>query len=174
MQLGQAWGSGVAALHRGDRPTAEKHYAFLRDKGVSVETAWESPYVPVWKGTLNAMLLADAGHREDALLAAKTAADYEASLPVDFGPPRAFKPARELEGEILLDLGRGEDALIAFEMALARTPNRILSLAGYARAAAAAGRMEIATNAYRELAKLLRGADAEMVEAREAGAFRAR
>ncbi len=171
MQLSQAWGSGVAALHRGDRPTAEKHYAFLRDNGGSAETAWESPYVPVWQGTLNAMLLADAGHREDALLAAKNAADYEASLPVDFGPPNAFKPARELEGEILLDLDRGADAMTAFEMALARTPNRILSLAGYARAAVAAGRMEIATNAYRRLAELLRGADAEMAEAREARAF---
>ncbi len=102
---------------------------------------------------------------------AQNAADYEASLPVDFGPPIAFKPARELEGEILLDLGRGEDALTAFEAALARTPNRILSLAGYARAAVAAGRMEIATNAYRRLAELLRGADVEMAEAREAGAF---
>lgn len=174
VQLSQAWGSGVAALHRGDRSTAEKHYAFLRDKGGSVETAWESPYVPVWQGTLNAMLLADAGHREDALLAAKTAADYEASLPVDYGPPRAFKPARELEGEMLLDLGRGEDALTAFEMALARTPNRILSLAGYARAAVAAGRPEIAADAYRRLAKLLQGADVETAEAREAGAFLAK
>ncbi len=171
VQLMQAWGSGVAALHRGDRPTAEKHYAFLRDKGGSVETAWESPYVPVWKGTLHALLLADAGDREGALLAAKNAADYEASLPVDFGPPIAFKPARELEGEILLDLGRGEDALTAFETALVRTPNRILGLVGYARAAVAAGRVEIATNAYRRLAELLRGADAEMAEAREAGAF---
>ena len=168
MQLGQAWGSGVAALHGGDRRKAEKHYAFLQDNGGSAETG---PYVPVWQGTFHAMLLADAGDREGALHAAKNAADYEASLPVDFGPPRAFKPARELEGEILLDLGRGEDALIAFEKALARTPNRILSLAGYARAAVAAGRMEIATNAYRRLAKLLRGADEEMAEGREARAF---
>ncbi len=171
MQLGQAWGSGVAALHRGDRRTAEKHYAFLRDNGGSAETAWESPYVSVWQGTLHAMLLADAGDREGALHAAKNAADYEASLPVDFGPPNAFKPARELEGEILLDLGRGEDAMIVFEMALARTPNRILSLAGYARAAVAAGRMEIAADAYRSLAELLQGADAGMAEAREARGY---
>lgn len=168
MQLGQAWGSGVAALHRGDRRTAEKHYAFVRDNGGNAET---DPYIPVWQGTLHAMLLADAGDREGALHAAKNAADYEASLPVDFGPPVAFKPARELEGEILLDLGRGEDAMTAFHMALARTPNRILSLAGYARAAVAAGRMDIATNAYRRLAELLRSADEEMAEAREARAF---
>ncbi len=108
------------------------------------------------------------------MLAAKTAADYEASLPVDFGPPRAFKPARELEGEMLLDLGRGEDALTAFEMALARTPNRILSLAGYARAAVAAGRTEIAADAYRQLAKLLEGADANVAEARDARVFLAK
>jgi len=170
-QLAQAWGSGVAAMHRGDRPTAEKHYAFLRDKGGSVDTAWESPYVPVWKGTLHALLLSDAGDHDGALLTAKNAADYEASLPVDFGPPVAFKPARELEGEILLDLGRGEDAMTAFHMALARTPNRILSLAGYARAAVAAGRMEIAANAYGRLAELLHGADAGMAEAREARAY---
>ncbi len=166
VQLAQAWGTGVAALHRGDRRAAEKRYAYLRDNGGST-----SSYAPVWQGTLNAMLLADAGHRQDALLAAKTAADYEASLPVDFGPPRAFKPARELEGEILLDLGRGEEALIAFEMALARTPNRILSLAGYARAAVAAGRTEIAADAYRQLAKLLESADANVAEAREAKVF---
>ena len=171
MQLGQAWGSGVAALHRGDRRTAEKHYAFLRDNGGSAETAWESPYVPVWQGTLHAMRLADAGDREGALRAAKNAADYEASLPVDFGPPVAFKPARELEGEILLDLGRAADAMAAFQMALARTPNRILSLAGYARAAVAAGRTEIATNAYHRLVMLLRDADAGMAEAREARAY---
>jgi predicted Zn-dependent protease len=90
---------------------------------------------------------------------------------VDFGPPNAFKPARELEGEILLDLGRGEEAMTVFEMALARTPNRILSLAGYARAAVVAGRMEIAADAYRSLAQLLQGADAEMAEAREARGY---
>lgn len=156
------------SLHRGDRRTAEKHYAFLRDNGGSAETG---PYIPVWQGTLHAMLLADAGDRESALHAVKNAADYEASLPVDFGPPIAFKPARELEGEILLDLGRGHDAMTVFEMVLARTPNRILSLAGYALAAVAVGRMEIATNAYRRLAELLRGADEKMAEAREARAF---
>ena len=170
-QLMQAWGSGVAALHRGDRSTAERHHAFLKDKGANAEDEWESPYVPVWQGTLKAMLLADAGDGNAALVAATKAADYEASLPVDFGPPIAFKPARELEGDILLAQGRAEEALTAFQMSLARTPNRILSLAGYARAAVAADRMDVATNAYRTLANLLTGADADLAEASEAKAF---
>jgi tetratricopeptide (TPR) repeat protein len=171
VQLMQAWGSGVAALQRGDRTTAEKHYSFIKEKAGSIEAGWESPYVPVWEGTLNALLLAEAGDAEGALLAAKGAADYEASLPVDFGPPIAFKPARELEGEILLAQGRAAEALKAFEMALARTPNRILSLAGYAQAVVAAGRKGDAATAYNELAELLAGADAEMPEAREANTF---
>ncbi len=59
----------------------------------------------------------------------------------------------------------------AFGVALARTPNRILSLAGYARAAVAARRKDIAADAYRSLAELLQGADARMAEAREARAY---
>jgi len=142
------------------------------DYGANAGATWESPYVPVWQGTLGAMLLADAGDGEGALRAAHEAAEYEASLPVDFGPPHAFKPARELEAELLLDQRRAEDAMRAFEMALARTPNRILSLAGYAGAAVAAGRTDLATQAYGKLAHLLRNADAGMKEGREAKAWR--
>jgi len=171
VQLMQAWGSGVAAVHRGDRSAAEQRYAFIKDNGGTVETEWESPYVPVWEGTLNAQLLAAAGDSGGALHAAAAAAEYEASLPVDFGPPIAFKPARELEGELLLEQGRAADAMAAFQMALARTPNRILSLAGYARAAVAAGNMDMAASAYATLAHLLATADGSMPEAREAREF---
>ena len=171
VRLMQAWGSGMAAVHRGDRSLAEKHHAFLLENGANAEAEWESPYVPVWQGTLEALLLADAGEGDSALSAAAKAAEYEASLPVDFGPPIAFKPARELEGEILLELGRAQDAMTAFEMALARTPNRVLSLAGYARAALAAEQLEVASEAYGVLADLLTLADDDMPEAREAQAF---
>ncbi len=171
VQLMQAWGTGVAALHRGDRQKAEARHAFLRTQGGAVETTWVGPYAPVWRGTLEAMLLADAGDDEAALRAARDAAEYEASLPVDFGPPIAFKPARELEGELLLAHGRAEDAVAVFRLALARTPNRVRSLAGYARAAVAAGRVEEAARAYGTLADLLGGADASLAEVREANDF---
>ncbi len=171
MQLMQSWGSGMSAVHRGDRATAEKHHAFLQDRGGSAETAWESPYVPVWQGTLDALLLMDAGQGQEALAAARKAADYEASLPVDFGPPIAFKPARELEGEILLDLDRASDAMAAFKLQLGRTPNRILTLAGYGRAAVAADEPAVALDTYRLLNELLANADADVPEAREARAY---
>jgi tetratricopeptide (TPR) repeat protein len=166
----QAWGSGIAALNRGDPETTETHHRFLLDNR-KVEQDWVSPYVPVWTGTLSALMHAHAGDTELALEAATAAAEYEASLPVDYGPPIAFKPARELEGEILLSLGRPDQAMSAFETQLGRTPNRILTVAGYARAAVAAGHNEVALGAYRVLSELLVNADGGMPEAAEARAF---
>jgi tetratricopeptide (TPR) repeat protein len=168
--LMQAWGSGIAALERGDREAAETHHRFLLDNG-GVEQDWVSPYIPVWTGTLSALMHAHAGEPELALEAATRAAEHEASLPVDFGPPIAFKPARELEGEILLHLHRPDQALGAFQTQLGRTPNRILTVAGYARAAVAAGRPEVARDAYRLLSELLMHADGDMPEAVEAKEF---
>lgn len=170
-RLAQAWGDGVAALLRGERAMAERHLTFLDERGGDVEPSYLSPYVPVWRGTLEALVHMDQGDGDIALEAAKRAADYEASLPVDFGPPNAFKPARELEGDLLLELGRPADALTAYGLALERTPNRMLALLGYARAAEAAGRTAVAADAYAALAELLSGADPDLSVAGEARAY---
>ena len=65
--------------------------------------------------------------------------------------PRPIKPAAELFGEILLELGRPREAAAAFEQALARWPNRSLALLGLARASAARGDRESARKHYRRL-----------------------
>jgi tetratricopeptide (TPR) repeat protein len=173
-QLIDAWGNGVAALMRGDRAAAETMHAFLLEKGEEVPRNYVTPYVPVWQGTLDAMLLADEGELDAAIAAARRAADHEASLPVDFGPPIALKPARELEGELLLESGRAAEAMSAFQRQLGRTPNRIVTLGGFARASVAAGRSDLAEGAYRSLAQLLSQADADQPELAEAHAFLSR
>ena len=173
-RLIDAWGNGVAALHRGERSAAEATYDFLMEKGDEAPRNFVTPYVPVWQGTLEAMLLADAGDLAAAIEAARRAADYEASLPIDFGPPIALKPARELEGELLLENGQAAEAMAAFQRQLGRTPNRIVTLGGFARAGVAAGRTDLAERAYRSLAELLSQADADQPELAEANAFLSR
>jgi tetratricopeptide (TPR) repeat protein len=171
IQLIRAWGDGVAALYRGERTPAKTAYEFLMEKGEDAPRDFVTPYLPVWQGTLEAMLLADAGDMESAISAAGRAADYEASLPVDFGPPLALKPARELEGDLLLQNGQHAQAMTAFQRQLGRTPNRIVTLGGFARASVAAGRTDLAEQTYRLLAELLRQADANQLEHDEAHAF---
>ena len=170
-QLMQAWGSGMAAVGRGDRSAAAEHHAMLKDRGGSVEASYVSPYVQVWQGTLAAALKAHDGDMDGAVGSARVAADYEASLPVDFGPPIAFKPAREYEADLLLMDGQAAEALNAYQLQLARTPKRALSLAGFARAAIATDQTELATDTYRTLSEILSGADADMPEALEARTF---
>ncbi|UCG75882.1 MAG: hypothetical protein JSV95_00680, partial [Gemmatimonadota bacterium] len=75
------------------------------------------------------------------------------------------------EGELLLAAGRGAEAMSAFRTQLGRTPNRIVTLGGFARAAAAAGRPDLAEQSYRSLAVLLSQADANQPELVEANAY---
>jgi tetratricopeptide (TPR) repeat protein len=155
----QAWGDGVAAVHRGDMEVAHTSLAYLSQHEQTVPDHWVSPYAPVWRGTLEAYARMHMGDGEGALAAAHAAAEYEAALPVDFGPPIAAKPARELEGEILLELGRAEEAMTAFSLALGRTPNRIHALMGYAHAAEAAGHTDVAEETMAQLHTLLAKGD---------------
>ncbi|MEN8145819.1 MAG: hypothetical protein ABFS14_12820, partial [Gemmatimonadota bacterium] len=171
LRLTEAWGDGVAALERGERAPAEAAHAFLMEEGANVPRNYISPYVPVWQGTLEAMLHANAGDLSAAIGAAGKAAEYEASLPVDFGPPLALKPARELEAEFHLAAGHADAAVAAFQLQLERTPNRIVTMGGYARAVLAAGRADLAERAYRSLSELLSQADAGQPEVAEAHAF---
>ncbi|MDE3136279.1 MAG: hypothetical protein KGL59_06880 [Acidobacteriota bacterium] len=84
--------------------------------------------------------------------------------------PGPIAPARELLGEMLLQLGRPGDALEEFEATLTKEPNRFRSLYGAARAANLAGNAEAARRYARALLKICAHADqperAELVEAR--------
>ncbi|HEU5171609.1 MAG TPA: hypothetical protein VFU46_13765 [Gemmatimonadales bacterium] len=76
----------------------------------------------------------------EAIQLAKAAADLDDVTDKHPVTPGAVLPARELFGEMLLQLGHGAEARRAFEAALARQPNRARSLAGARRAAELAGR----------------------------------
>ena len=83
------------------------------------------------------------------------------------GAANPIKPPYELYGDILLELGRPEDARAKFDTSLLRMPNRMRSLLGAARAAAASGDPSAAREYYGTLADYWAGAtdDAVYVEA---------
>ena len=79
--------------------------------------------------------------------------------------PGPIKPARELLGEMLLEVGRPAEALTAFEETMKREPNRYRSIEGAARAAQASGDAAKARSYYAKLIELCPRGDRPDLEA---------
>jgi tetratricopeptide (TPR) repeat protein len=101
---------------------------------------------------LEGILAFARGERELGLRLVAEAAVIEDGLIVEYGPPDVVKPAHELRGEMLFDLGRPAEAQQAFTRALQAAPGRRAALRGLARAARDAGDAAVAERAERNLA----------------------
>lgn len=107
-------------------------------------------------GTVIAMA---EGNEEKALNLARQATQMQASMPFRYGPPRISKPAAELLGDVLLELGDDEEAALAYEDQLTRSKLRTNSLLGLARAAARSGDTTTSRDAYGLLGDIWHSAD---------------
>ncbi len=83
--------------------------------------------------------LALAEGRPDALATMKSAVEREDRTEKNVITPGPLAPARELLGEMLLQLKRPQDALAEFDKTLAKEPNRFRALSGAMNAALASG-----------------------------------
>ncbi len=141
--------SGYRALRAGEAETAQEHLAEIRERlqahraklsegeslsdGSGGQTALKK--ATVLERSLAALVALDDGKESEALALLDEATDLESSLPLEFGPPDIIKPSHELYGEVLLGLGRPEEAARMFKAALDRAPRRTASLFGLAQAA---------------------------------------
>lgn len=103
---------------------------------------------------LDGLLLLKRGSTEEGLALLSEAAAGERASPMEFGPPSLDKPANELLGEVLLDLGRAREACEAFRAAQVLAPGRGQSLIGLSKCARQLGKTEIADSAEARLAKV--------------------
>ncbi len=88
--------------------------------------------------------------------------------------PGAVIPARDLLGQMLIELKQPALALGAYEKLLANEPNRFGALYGAARSAQLAGEPAKATKFYARLLDICRGQEQQRAELREARDFLAR
>ena len=103
---------------------------------------------------LNGLVLLRQGQTAGAIALLSKAATTERALPMEFGPPSVDKPANELLGEVLLDLGRAQDARVAFEAAQVIAPGRGQSLIGLSKCAQALKDQELAQSVDARLSKV--------------------
>ncbi len=111
------------------------------------------------------------GNAEQALSLMQAAAEHEDRTEKSAVTPGPIKPARELLGEMLLELDRPALALVEFEAAMKKEPNRFRALSGAARAAELTGDAVRARDYYSQMQKLWNGADPDSPELNRMKAF---
>ena len=94
------------------------------------------------------------GKASDALAHMREAATREDAREKDAVTPGPLAPARELLGDMLMELGRPKEALVEYRATLAKEPNRYRTLDGARRAALAAGEKQESAKYADQLARL--------------------
>ncbi len=112
------------------------------------------------------------GKKEESLKRARSAAELEDATDKSAVTPGPLAPARELLGEMLLEMKKPAQALTQFEATLAKQPGRFRAIYGAARAAQFSGNHDASQRYFRELLKVCNNADKpgrpELAEAQQA------
>jgi tetratricopeptide (TPR) repeat protein len=128
------------------------------------------PAIAIMAQELTGLIALAGDRRDEAIAALRGAASAEVQLPAPLGLPTPIKPASELLGEVLVEIGRPAEAIPFFEAALKRNANRSLSMLGLARANTAAGKADVSRRHYRALLANYVGADVDVAALKEARA----
>ena len=146
--------------------------AALRDALKKANDAYWTEQVDIQRLGAAAWVALAAGQPAEALALMQEAATARTPPRKLRSRPGPIKPARELLGEMLLQMNRPADALAAFEATLKKEPHRFRAEYGAAKAAAAAGNRTSAAAHYAALLQLTRSGDqpgrSELAEARKA------
>lgn len=178
------WGEAITSFARAvgaariaDIPGAQKEVdklAAFRDALGRAKNQYWADQVEVQRRAAAGLLARAQGNDQEALNLLRAAADLETSMDKHPVTPAPIVPARELLGDLLLDLGQPGLALQEFEATLAAEPNRFRSLFGAARAAELAGDAAKARAFYTRLAALCEQADTERPELKHARQYLAK
>jgi tetratricopeptide (TPR) repeat protein len=125
----------------------------LRQKLLGLKNAYWADQVEIQRRAADGWIARAEGRNDEALASLRSAADLEDSMDKSPVTPGAIIPAREMYGDLLLELNQPEKALEAYETALKDSPRRLNGLTGAARAAQLAGDRKKAGTYYAELAK---------------------
>ena len=144
----QTWfAKALGAAHGGDAAATRAAIAELvriRDELTAKKEAYWAGQADIQRRAATAWLALAEGRTADALTEMAAAAQAEDGTDKAAVTPGPLAPARELVGEMLLQAGKTEEALQAFEATLAKEPNRFRALSGAIRAATLAGRTDTA------------------------------
>jgi hypothetical protein len=140
----------------------------LRDTLAEVNDKYWANQVEIQCEIAESWIALAEGKGDEALRQMRSAAEHEDATDKHSVTPGVILPAREMLGDMLLELKHPAEALVAFESTLRTAPNRFNSLSGAARAAKRAGDGEKAKTYYAKLLSLCEHADGNRPELEEA------
>jgi tetratricopeptide (TPR) repeat protein len=165
---------GLGAARTGNLPAARQDLERLQDLHAALTNMklgyWASQ-VDLQRRMVAAWQARVEGKADEALAMLRAAADAEDATDKHIVTPGLIVPARELLGEMLLEMNRPAEALPEFEASQAKEPNRFRGYYGAARAAELAGDRTKARENYTKLLSLVGPRASDRPELKEAKAF---
>jgi hypothetical protein len=162
---------GMGAARNGDISSARQSIDKLATLENRLIEAKERNQVEIQRLAASAWLAYAEGKKAEALKLLRSAADLEDSTEKHPVTPGPIVPAREMLGDMLLELGEAGEALKEFEAVLVVSPNRFGGLLGAAHAVRLMKDMEKARSFYSKLVAICQHADSNRVELQEAETF---
>ena len=166
---------GLGAARLGHAAAANEAATALRQIQERLSKANErywAQQVEIQATAVSAWSALAAGKNEEALRQMESAANMEDGTEKSAVTPGPLSPARELLGEMLLEMNEPTKALVQFEATLKKEPRRFRSLYGAAHAAQLSGSREMSQGYFGELLTVCAHSDKpgrpEIKEAREA------
>lgn len=157
------WARGIGAGHLRDAKTAEasmKDYTEAMERISKSKLAYMVEYMDTDRDEIRAWAAFAQGNNEEAEKILRSVADRQDAL----GKREVELPAREMLGDMLLDMKRPQDALVEYEKSLKVDPNRFNGLYGAARAAELLKQNDKARDYYAKLVKNCEGSQSERPE----------
>ena len=168
-----AFARALGAARSGDAAGARREIARLNALQQTLtdrKLAYWAEQTGIQAEVATAWALRAEGKDEEALAAMRAAADHEDQTEKHVVTPGPIMPARELLGDLLMELGRPADALPQYEASIAKEPNRFRGLYGAGLAAERAGDPARAKGHFETLAAICvqsEGSRPELARARQ-------
>jgi tetratricopeptide (TPR) repeat protein len=144
----------------------------IRERLLKARENYWARQVEIQEVAVGAWAALVAGKKETALRQMKLAAELEDGTEKSAVTPGPLAPARELLGEMLLEMNEPAQALEQFEATLKKEPGRFRALYGAAHAGQLSGNRDAWQNYFREMLKVCAHADkpgsSELLEAQRA------